>query len=110
VTNVAVLPAVAPGISGEISVRLAPTASNNNGNHFTYLGVMKVERMPVPRRLAPPILQNGQLTLQWTGSGELESAPAISGPWTPVTPVPVPPHTETLVPGANRFFRLKMAP
>ncbi|MEN6576560.1 MAG: GDSL-type esterase/lipase family protein [Phycisphaerales bacterium] len=31
---------------GEITVSLAPTAANNNANHFTYLGVMVVEEIP----------------------------------------------------------------
>jgi hypothetical protein len=34
---------IEPDAAGEITIRLAPTAKNNNGNHFTYLGVMKVE-------------------------------------------------------------------
>ena len=31
-------------------------------------------------------LVGGGLTLEWTGSGKLESAPGIGGPWTEVTP------------------------
>ena len=34
---------IAPDASGEIKISLAPTAANNNGYHFTYLGVMKVQ-------------------------------------------------------------------
>lgn len=34
---------IAPDASGEITISVAPTAANNNGYHFTYLGVMKVE-------------------------------------------------------------------
>ncbi len=39
---------IAPDASGEITISLAPTAANNNSNHFTYLGVMKMEpQLPV---------------------------------------------------------------
>lgn len=34
---------IAPDASGEITISIAPTAANNNGYHFTYLGVMKME-------------------------------------------------------------------
>ena len=33
-------------------------------------------------------MNNGQLTLSWTGSGDLEWAPEVTGPWTAVTPIP----------------------
>lgn len=36
------VPGIAPTASGEITISLAPSAKNNNANHFTYLGVMKV--------------------------------------------------------------------
>ena len=42
---------IIPTASGEITISLAPTAANNNANHFTYLGVMKVE---------PSLLQNSR--------------------------------------------------
>ena len=35
-----------PDGTGEITVSMAPTAANNNGYHFTYLGVMVVEEIP----------------------------------------------------------------
>jgi hypothetical protein len=34
---------IEPDAAGEITISIAPTENNNNGNHFTYLGVMKVE-------------------------------------------------------------------
>ncbi len=40
------LSAIAPTAEGEITISLAPGAANNNGNHFTYLGVMRVELTP----------------------------------------------------------------
>jgi hypothetical protein len=43
--------------------------------------------------------------LSWTGSGQLQWAPTIQGPWTSITPAPASPYSEALVPG-NRFYRL----
>ena len=39
---------ILPTASGEITISLAPTANNNNANHFTYLGVMRVDAVPEP--------------------------------------------------------------
>jgi hypothetical protein len=50
---------------------------------------------------------NGNITLNWTGGGNLESAPTVLGPWTPVTPAPNPPYSEAIVPTQNRFYRLR---
>lgn len=38
---------IRPDSAGEIAVALTPGPNNNNGNHFTYLGVMKVDFAPV---------------------------------------------------------------
>ena len=38
---------IQPTESGEITVALAPGLNNNNGNRFTYLGVMKVDSEPI---------------------------------------------------------------
>jgi lysophospholipase L1-like esterase len=37
---------IVPNAMNEITISLAPTENNNNGYHFTYLGVMKVEEIP----------------------------------------------------------------
>lgn len=37
---------IAPDDAGEITIDLAPTPDNYNANHFTYLGVMKIEPTP----------------------------------------------------------------
>lgn len=46
VDNVAVAAGISPNAEGEIVIRLEPTAKNNNGYHFIYLGVMKMEEIP----------------------------------------------------------------
>jgi len=37
---------IAPDAAGEITISIAPTENNVNANHFTYLGVMKLEPTP----------------------------------------------------------------
>ncbi|MBN2314481.1 MAG: hypothetical protein JXM79_11165 [Sedimentisphaerales bacterium] len=37
---------IEPDGAGQIEIDLAPTPNNVNANHFTYLGVMKVEPRP----------------------------------------------------------------
>ena len=39
---------IAPTGAGEITISIAPTAANNNANHFTYLGVMQMAAVPEP--------------------------------------------------------------
>jgi len=56
----------------------------------------------------PPSRSGNQLILDWTGDGKLEWAPTLFGLWTEVIPSPAPPYTEDLLPGENRFFRIKV--
>jgi len=61
-----------------------------------------------PLKFTGSSISNGKLTLTWTGTGNLEAAPAVTGPWTAVTPAPASPYAEDVqaaVPG--RFYRLK---
>jgi hypothetical protein len=58
----------------------------------------------------PPMLINNQVILNWTGQGQLQAAPAVTGVYTNITPTPTPPYTTTVVPGQNRFFRLLSTP
>ncbi|MBX3747998.1 MAG: hypothetical protein KF833_22045 [Verrucomicrobiae bacterium] len=44
---------IAPDASGEIRISLAPGPDNNNANHFTYLGALRVEYTPI---LSPRVL------------------------------------------------------
>lgn len=106
VTNVAVLNSVRPSGTGEVTISLTPGANNNNANHFTYLGVLKMELLPLPRHL-PPRITGGSLNLQWTGGGVLEWAPTVMGPWTPLSS-PDGNYSESVLPGTNRFFRVRV--
>jgi hypothetical protein len=100
---------IAPSAAGEITISLAPTAANNNANHFTYLGVLRVD--PVrPPRFDRPVVKDGQTILTWSGAGHLEWAPSVVGPWSRIVPQPASPYSEPFVSGANRFYRLNQNP
>lgn len=62
--------------------------------------------LPPKLRFGPATTSEGQIHLNWTGSGQLEWAPSSDGPWTPVAPAPAGAYSEPVVPDANRFFRL----
>ena len=42
----------------------------------------------------------------WTGSGRLQRAATLEGPWVPVLPTPVSPFNESILPRARQFYRL----
>ncbi len=106
VTNVATVDSLQPGAGGEITISLAPAASNNNGSHFTYLGVLRVQLVVPAPVLLPPAIADGKIVLNWTGDGHLESAPAVTGPWLPVNGGTSAPYADPLQPGENRFYRV----
>ncbi len=115
VTEVAVVTGITPVVGdfgGEITIEFTPTENNDQPNHFIYLGVMKVtfrEPSVTPDDLVmlPPVVQDGKITLSWTGTGTLEWSQTLrENEWTPVTPAPAPPYTEDLAPGGSRFYRV----
>ena len=61
---------------------------------------------PAPE-FQPIVVNNGQLTLSWTGIGNLEWAPSLSGPWTTIAPAPGTPYSEDLSVADLRFYRLR---
>jgi hypothetical protein len=66
---------------------------------------LPITALPSPLKFLSAVVSSGQITLSWTGSGQLQWAPTIQGPWTSITPAPASPYSEALVPG-NRFYRL----
>ena len=46
VNNTVAVPDIRPTAAGEITIALTPGPNNNNANHFTYLGLMKVDFVP----------------------------------------------------------------
>lgn len=57
-------------------------------------------------RLNPPTIQQGALTITWTGAGTLQTADSISGPWTEVSGASSP-HSVPLGGKSSQFFRLR---
>lgn len=108
VTNTVSTTAVTPTSAGEITVSLAPSPRNNNANHFTYLGVMRLVPVQVELKFNKAKLVGGQIQIEWTGDGVLEWASTPGGNWTAVTPAPTGhSHSEAVGSGQARFFRLK---
>jgi hypothetical protein len=103
ISSSATVNGIKPTNAGEITISLAPTANNNNPNHFTYLGMMKLVVEPV---FLPPVVAGGQITLEWIGDGQLEWSVSLLGPWIPIIPAPASPYSEAFDLGTIRFFRL----
>ena len=61
--------------------------------------------LPAPLKFLASVISSGQITLNWTGSGRLQWAPTVQGPWTFTSPAPAPPYSESFV-SRNRFYRL----
>ena len=64
----------------------------------------------VPPRFLAPLLINNELILDWTGLGQLQAAPEVTGTYTNIIPAPTPPYTNAVVPGEKQFFRLLAPP
>lgn len=111
IDKTATVAAIRPSASGDVTIRLTPAPANNNANHFTYLGVLKIIPEPPDVRTAPvlqnPVIVDGNIRLDWTGEGQLEWSASPEGPWNAVTPAPSPPWTEPLETGARRFYRIR---
>lgn len=93
-----------------VSLRGVNYSAEGGGN---WMGIDYV-RMHAPGDTGEPpkfvgsAISNGRITLTWTGIGALESAPAVTGPWVPVSPAPTSPYSEAVQAApANRFFRLR---
>jgi hypothetical protein len=97
---------IIPNSAGEITVSLAPTSKNNNANHFTYLGAMKVTFSAAPK-FTTPQATNNIIILNWSENGKLEHAPTLAGPWKAVFPAPSAPYSELIDFASNRFYRIK---
>lgn len=98
-----------PGLGADniLSLKGINYSADGGGN---WMGIDYVQLNPVaeaPHAFLPATVSNGKVTLSWTGAAQLESALAVSGPWTPVTPVPTSPYSSDIVAGQNRFYRLR---
>lgn len=94
---------VGRGFDNVVSLKGINYGNDGGGN---WMGIDYVQINPVPLQFKPPTIAGGKITFDWTGKGVLESAPSVLGPWTPVNAAGVPPFSEAIVPGQNRFYRL----
>jgi hypothetical protein len=92
-----------PGYDNIVSLRGVNYNAEGGGN---WMGIDYVQLNHVQLKFLPPSLSGGQVTLDWTGVGQLEWAPTVLGPWTPITPTPIPPYSEDIVATEPRFYRL----
>lgn len=87
---------------GELTIRVAP----NNSRDPLLCGLAIFDSEPVVARFLPPVLNAGQITLNWTGDGQIESAPYVDGPWSPLTQAVARPYSEQIAPFGSRFYRI----
>jgi hypothetical protein len=94
---------VGTGFDNIVSVKGINYNADGGGN---WMGLDYVALNRVELKFLPATISNGSINLNWTGIGVLESAPTITGPWTPVDAALDPPYSEAVVAGENRFYRL----
>lgn len=98
-----------PGADNIVSLRGVNYSAEGGGN---WMGIDYVQinsaGSGVPLRFTSSTISGGKLTLIWTGTGNLEWAPSVTGSWTQVTPTPTSPYTEDALLGqTGRFYRLR---
>jgi hypothetical protein len=85
----------------------ADGGGNWMGIDYVHIGTPVVPVDDTPLEFQPVELSNGQLKITWTGTGNLEWAPSVQGPWTSVTPAPTSPHAIDISVAGQRFYRLQ---
>jgi hypothetical protein len=96
-----------PGFDNIVSLKGINYNGSGGGNWMGIDYVQLNHETQAQVQFLPASVSGGQITLNWTGSGELEWAPTITGPWTPLNPAPPPPYSEAVTPGQMRFYRLR---
>jgi hypothetical protein len=79
-----------------------------NGD-YDYFMLVPSNAQARPNITGITVAANGDITIQWTGGGALEAAPAVTGPWTEVTGASSP-YTFTPQAGQNALFGRIRAP
>ncbi|MCP5528556.1 MAG: PAS domain-containing protein [Verrucomicrobiales bacterium] len=111
-----------PNAAGEISIALAPGPNNDNGNHFTYLGVLQLDWEQAPPA-GPATLSGAQLTdggFTFTLSGTIGATYQVQGSatlaadsWNDVQSVTLASESQPVAidqAGAWQFYRAVAAP
>jgi len=85
---------------GQLNIVFSPVVENPK------VSAIKVQRIAGPDfMIQPPVLQGGQLRLEWVGGGTLQTATDVAGPWNDV-PGAVSPYLDPTTNSAQ-FFRVK---
>jgi hypothetical protein len=94
------------GYDNIVSLRGVNYSAESGGN---WMGIdyVQLNHVQVELRFTSATTADGRITLTWTGTGQLEWANNIDGPWNPVDPAPNSPYSEAILPGENRFYRLR---
>lgn len=81
----------------------------DGGGNWMGIDYVQIDFPPsAEAKIETATISNGKLTLTWTGTGNLEWAPTVTGPWTPITPAPTSGYSENIDLAAIRFYRLKL--
>jgi len=115
--NLATVANLRPDSNGEIRIELASGPNNNNANHFTYLGVLRLDWVISPARgaalIEPVVTTSGEFTLRLLGNPgvayTLESSTDLST-WVEVRPVTLEADSQQIAVPASftpAFFRIK---
>lgn len=97
-----------PDSIGDLLIEISPSPQNTNSNQFTYLGVLQISSSPgTPPVLYRPVSLGKNVIIDWSGSGVLETNPALAGTWRPLSPAPIPPHLEEIDGSGTKFFRIR---
>jgi hypothetical protein len=92
-----------------VSLRGVNYSAEGGGNWMgiDYVQLRDASDTGQPLKFVSFTVSNGKITLTWTGTGILEWAPAVVGPWNAVTPVPTSPYTDDMAGQVSRFYRLR---
>jgi len=116
VDAVAIVGGIRPDAEGKLAISLAPGPNNNNANHFTYLGLLRVNwstaKAPAPISLSSPARAAGKLRFSIQGAAGmtyiLQTSPDLAT-WAEAARFEMPANTadiEIPEPPTNSFFRL----
>lgn len=119
-TDIARIEGVRPSATGTLTLALSPGPNNDNGNHFVYLGVLRVTwtapAVVEPARLASPARAGSNFRFQLTGTSgasyRIQASPDLRE-WTEVQSVALATSSALVeIPAAEttRFFRAVATP
>jgi hypothetical protein len=105
--EIAVIEGLRPGSNGEIRILLSPGESNNSANHFTYLGVLRLDWVTPPRLAAALRLsrEGDEVRLQVMEGGGGAQRIEASADLLNWTPAGVAGEAAFPATGTQRFFR-----